>query len=146
MAGYTAREYTDMIIAYGIARENAVGAARVYAERFPERERHPDDKVISRCVQRARDTGSVVLNRRNAGAPMQIRVNDEERILQVFEENPRYSVRKVSRMLGFSRHKVHSVLRRNRQHPYHHQGVQQLFPRDQEQRIYFCEGIFIIFI
>jgi len=143
MAGYTAREYVDMIIAYGIAGENAVGAARVYAERFPERERHPDDKVISRCVQRARDTGSVVWNRRNAGAPMQIRVNDEERILQVFEEHPKYSVRYVSRLLGFSRYKVHSVLRRNRQHPYHHQGVQQLFPRDQEHRIYFCEGIFI---
>jgi len=31
MAEYTSEEYTDIIIAYGIARENARAATRVYA-------------------------------------------------------------------------------------------------------------------
>jgi len=43
---YTAQEYTDMLITYGMAGENAIAAARLYTERFPERERHPQDSVI----------------------------------------------------------------------------------------------------
>jgi len=52
---YTAEEYTDMLIIYGMAGENALVATRLYTERFPERERHPQDSVIFQCVQRARE-------------------------------------------------------------------------------------------
>ena len=146
MVDYTAEEYTDMIILYGVAGENAHAAARLYAERFPDRERHPDHNIILRCIQRARTMEVLTSDRRNAGAPVNYRVDEEERILQVFEENPRNSVRRVARMLGLSRYVVHRTLRQNGLHPYHHQRVQQLLPRDHEQRIYFCEGIFIILI
>lgn len=146
MAEYTAVEYTDMVIAYGRAGENARAAANIYAERFPDRERHPDHKVILRCVQRARETGSLLLNRRNAGAPLNTRADEDERILQEFEENSGNSVRRVARLLELSRNVVHRTLHINGLHPYHYQRVQQLLPRDAEQRIYFCEGIFIIFI
>lgn len=146
MAEYTAEEYVNMLIEYGRAGENARLAANFYAKRFPERERHPDHKVILRCVQRAKETGSLLLNRRNAGAAVNIRVNEEERILQEFEENPGTSIRSVARLLELSRYAVHRTLRQNELHPYHYQRVQQLLPRDAEQRIYFCEGIFIIFI
>lgn len=141
MADYTTDEYTDMIIVYGVAGENARAAARLYAERFPERERHPYYTTILRCIQRTRETGSVLLNWRNAGAPIRHHVYEEERILRAFEENPRNSVRRVSRMLGLSRYLVHHVLRQNGLHPYHHRRVQQLLPRDFEQRVYFCQGI-----
>jgi len=144
MADYTAEEYTDMLIVYGAAGENARAAARLYAERFPGRERQPYYQTILRCVQRARETGMLMLNWRNAGAPVRYNVQDEERILRVFEENPRNSVRRASRMLGLSRYVVHRVLRQNGLHPYHHRRVQQLLPRDHEQRVYFCQGIFII--
>jgi len=40
-------------------------------------------------------------------------VEDEERILHAFEENPRNSVRRVAHAFGLSRHAVHSALRRN---------------------------------
>jgi len=43
---YTSVEYTDIIIAYGMAGENARAAARLYAERFLEREWHPNYKAI----------------------------------------------------------------------------------------------------
>ncbi|XP_029175007.1 uncharacterized protein LOC114943535 [Nylanderia fulva] len=131
MADYTSAEYTDMIIVYGAAGENARAAARLYAERFPERERHPYYKTILNCVQRARETLGVVMpNRRNVGAPVRYHVREEERILRAFEENPRTSVRRVSRMLGLSRYVVHHL--QNGLHPYHHQRVQQLLPRDDE--------------
>lgn len=146
MAEYTAQEYTDMIIMYGVAGENARAAARLYAERFPERERHPSFNVILRCIHPVRETGSLLLNRRNANAPMHYRADVEERILQVFEENPGTSVRGAARMLSLSRNTVHRTLRQNGLHPYHYQRVRQLLVGDHEQRIYFCEGIFIIFI
>ena len=146
MVDYTAEEYTNMIILYGVAGENARAAARLYAERFPDRERHPDHKIILRCIQRARTMGVLTADRQNAGAPINYRVDEEERILQVFEENPRSSVRRVARMLDLSRNVVHRVLRQNGLHPFYYQRVQQLLPRDHEQRIYFWEGIFIILI
>lgn len=139
MAEYTAEEYIDMIIAYAIAGENANAAACIYAQRFPDRERHPARKTILRCIQRGRETGSVLLNRQNAGAPVHIQVNDEERILRAFEENPQNSMRRTQ-TLGLLRSVVHRTLGRNGLHPYHYQRVQQLLPRDEEQRIYFCEG------
>jgi len=69
------------------------------------------------------------------------RVIDEKRILQTFEENPGSSIRRVSRMLGLSRYMVHHILRVNGLHPYHYQCVQQLFARDQQQRVNFCGSI-----
>jgi len=84
--------------------------------------------------------------RQGIGGLQPVRVNDEERILRAFEENPRNSIRGVARALNVSRHVVHRVLRQNGLHPYHFQRVQQLLAGDVEQRVYFCEGIFIIFI
>jgi len=146
MAKYTAQEYTDMIITYGMAGENADVAKRLYAERFPGRERHPGANVILRCIRRARETGSLLPSWRNAGAPVRRRVIDEERILEEFGENPGTSVRRASNTLNLSNYMVNRTLHENGLHPYHYQRVQQLLPRDQEQRVYFCEGIFINFI
>ena len=130
------------------AEENSREAARIYAERFSERDQHPSKNTIARCVQRARETGSLQPARRGdiCGARPRIRADDEERILRMFEEDPGNSVRRAARALGYSRYVVHRTLRRNALHPYHFQRVQQLLPGDEEQRIYFCEGILIIFI
>ncbi|XP_018392459.1 PREDICTED: uncharacterized protein LOC108771621, partial [Cyphomyrmex costatus] len=138
MANYSMREYTDMVIMYGVAGENALAAARLYAERFPEREQHPGVHTILRCIHRFRQTRSVLQNRRYEGI-INIRVDAEERILRAFEENPRSSIRRVGHTLGLPRNTVHRALRRNGLHPYHFQRVQQLLARDQEPRIYFCE-------
>jgi hypothetical protein len=59
MAGhyyYSNCEYVDMIKALEACDENAHAAAILYAERF-SRQRHPDDKVITRVEQRLVDTG-----------------------------------------------------------------------------------------
>lgn len=138
---YTPEEYTDMIVAYGLARENARSAARIYAERFPGR-RHPSGRTIVRVVQQLRETGCLMHNA-GAGGPAIIDVRDEERILQEFYENPGTSVRRAARELQVARCAVQRVLRRNELHPYHFQRV-QLLPRDLQPRINFCGGIIII--
>src|SRR5580765_121665 len=131
-----------MIIAYGLAGENARAATQIYAERFPGRA-HPTRRTILKVVQKLRETGCLVHNVR-AGAPVRRRVQDEERVLDAFDENPGTSVRRVAHELGLSRYEVHHTLRVNGLHPYHYQRVQQLLPRDLQQRIYFCEGIVVI--
>lgn len=55
-------------------------------------ERHPSFNVILRCIHRARKTGSLLLNRQNAGPPMHYRA-DIERILRVFEKSRNQYVR-----------------------------------------------------
>ena len=64
---YNTIEYTDMIIYYGMADENAQLAARIYAERFPNRERHLTSKAIRRCILRSKETGSLLRDMRNYG-------------------------------------------------------------------------------
>ncbi|XP_026825139.1 uncharacterized protein LOC113561863 [Ooceraea biroi] len=144
MAQFTASEYTDMIITYGMAGENALAAKRLYAERFPERQ-HPLRRTILRNVQRLRETGSLLSNVR-PGRAVHLHVRDEERILREFERNPGYSVRRAANTLGISKDVIHRTLQRNRLHPYHYQRVQQLLPGDLQSRVFFCEGISIIFI
>ncbi|EZA54928.1 hypothetical protein X777_05346, partial [Ooceraea biroi] len=61
-------------------------------------------------------------------------------VLDAFHENPGTSVRRTALEFGLSRSEAHSILRQNELHPYHYQRVQQILPRDVEQRIYFCEG------
>lgn len=107
-------EYLDMIIAYGAAGQNARAAARLYAERFPQRARHPSFNIILRCVQRTRETG--FLRPRNVGRAVQYCANVDERVLRAFEEDPGLSVRRAAEMLNLSRCMVHHILRRNGLH------------------------------
>ena len=140
---FTPLEYTDIIVCYGIAGENTRRAARIYAERFPRRAL-PTKNTILRVVQRMRETACLVHN--THGHAVRRRVQDEERILDAFYENPRISIRSASRELRLSRYGVHRTLLENKLHPYHYQRVQQLLPRDLQQRIHFCEGIVISFL
>ena len=133
-----------MILCYGLARENARAAARIYAARFPRRERHPTHHQILLVVQRLREKGCLIHNSRDAGAPVRRRVRREEEILQAFYDDPGNSVRRVARDLGVSRYSVHYVLRMKGLHPYHYQRVQQQLPGDAQQRVNFCAGIVVI--
>ncbi|EFN86521.1 hypothetical protein EAI_03039, partial [Harpegnathos saltator] len=134
---FSSQEYTNMIIVYGLAGENARAAARIYAERHPGRARYPTARTILCVVQRLRERGCLV-HYSAGGAPVRRRVRDEEKILAAFDDNPGANVRHVARELGLSRRAVHDVLRYNGLHPYHYQHVQQLLPGDAQRRINFC--------
>lgn len=75
-----------------------------------------------------RDIGYLVHN--TVGVPVRRRIQDEERVLDAFYENPGISIRSAVRELDFSRYDVHYTLRENQLHLYHYQRVQQLLPRD----------------
>jgi len=70
-------------------------------------------------------------------------VNNDERVLRAFEENPQNSIRRVSHALGVPQTSVHRVLQENGLHSFYFQCVQQLLARNEIQRIYFCEDTFI---
>ena len=58
-------------------------------------------------------------------------------------ENPGTNICRVARALGIPCTTVHRVLRKNELCSFHYQRVQQLLQRNKEQRIYFCDDIFI---
>jgi len=128
-----------MIIGYEMADENAQLAARIYAERFPNRERHPSSKAIRRCPTGDRKSSAKL---RSTGTSQR----REEEVLRMFDENPGTSVRRAARALGLLRCMVHRILRRNNLRPYHYQRVQQLLERDEAPRVHFCEGIYLFFL
>lgn len=139
---FTAEEYTDMIICYGMAGENAHAAKLLYAERFPNR-RHPTKLTITRCVRRSRETGFLLPQHRNrVDVPVRRHINNDERVLRAFEENPANSVRQVAHALGIPKSMVHRILQENGLHPFYYQRVQQLLERDKRPRVHFCTGIF----
>lgn len=134
-----------MLICYGMAGQNACAAARLYRDRFPQRE-HPSKNVIIRLIHRARRSGSLLPDFHRVGGRDCLLLREEDRILRAFEENPQGSVRRTARALGLTRSTVHRMLHRHSLHPYHFRKVQQLSERDYVQRIYFCEGMYLIFI
>ncbi|KAJ3638646.1 hypothetical protein MTP99_001993 [Tenebrio molitor] len=63
---FSSEEYTEMPITYGESGRNANAAERLYRERFPNR-LHPSSNVILRLINRVRNSGSVVPNRKGVG-------------------------------------------------------------------------------
>ncbi|XP_070526690.1 uncharacterized protein [Cardiocondyla obscurior] len=134
---YEPSEYTEMIVAYGLAGENANRAAQIYAERMPGRVRYPCGKTILNAVKKLRETGCLVHHQRES---TRRRIRNEEQILNLFEDRPEMSIRRSARELNLTTCEVHRTLRYNSIYPYRYQRVQQLLPRDYEPRMHFCQG------
>jgi hypothetical protein len=129
-----------MIIIFGECGRNARKAARVFFERFPNRN-HPDHKVILRTMARMQETGQVLPNRKDCGGPLMIArtVENEEAILNVVEEDDTGSIGEIARPLGISSSTVYRVLKNNRQHLNHYIHVHYLQPEDYPARREFCK-------
>jgi hypothetical protein len=65
----TAAEYIEIIVIYEECERNAREAARIYSERFPNNNRHPDHKTILHAIARGRETEQVTSNRSEVGGP-----------------------------------------------------------------------------
>ncbi|XP_011871753.1 PREDICTED: uncharacterized protein LOC105564168 [Vollenhovia emeryi] len=109
MVRFTASEYVDMILAYGASGECGRSAARLYAQRFPGRRWHPTGSSILKCVQRARETGSVQPAKQHDAVPWKLHTRHEERVIRMFENNPEYSIRRVARLLNLPKGAVHRI-------------------------------------
>jgi transcriptional regulator of acetoin/glycerol metabolism len=119
-----------MLLIYGECGQNARAEARMYAQRFPNRN-NPNHKVILSAIARTIETGHILPNRKETGwAPRTVRtVENEEAILDAFEEAIEI-IREVAQELNISKTSVYRVMKTERRHPYHYTRVQHLQPAD----------------
>lgn len=141
---YTAEEYADMHLIYGETRfepqrggvaYNAREAARLYAQRFPNRQ-HPAYGVFIRTYHAYRAGRMPGID--HGHQPGRPQTADEDAVLEIIEEEPDTSIRKIERRTGISKSTTHRILKRHGYHPYHVQRVQTLEPRDYAARVRFC--------
>lgn len=98
MNRYTNAEMTDTHFVYGLANGNSLQAKRLYSERFSNR--IPDRRTFVNIHQRFHDTGAFKSNG-GPGRPMTIRtVELEENVLNMVEEDPSTSTRKIAEDLN----------------------------------------------
>ena len=125
----------DMLLVLGECHQNASQAARIYAERYPERH-HPDRRSFSTLCTRLRQTGRVdVQYVRPRSATSDNVAADVLAAVAVF---PHASSRQIARGRGVSPRSILRILRRHRFHPYHVSLHQELLPADFHSRVMFC--------
>lgn len=138
---YTNLELTDMVLMYGRALGNGREAQRLYRETFPDRA-VPDHHTFAATVQHLRDNGEYRPQTINRGRQRTPRVLDAEpEILNIVEENPSISVRRLSYRVGVSPFVVWRTLKEQGLHPYHVQRVQALKVEDLPRRVRFCQWL-----
>ncbi len=71
--------------------------------------------------------------------PLRRLIEDEERILELIQENPRISVREITRETGIPPTTVSQILNSNGMYPYHLTSVAEILPKDLERRLNFCQ-------
>lgn len=68
-----------------------------------------------------------------------MRRNNADKVLEVIENDPSISNRRISVLIGQTRMDMQHTLRENGLYPYCYQLVQELLPMDLPQRVCFCE-------
>lgn len=137
MTEFTNQEMAQIHFMYGLANGNAREARRLYAERFPDRQ-IPCPKTFTTLHLRLEETGSFAKSK-IGGRPLTVRTQQlEEEVLNLVEESPGTSTRKIGNELNVSNKTVWSVLKSYSLYPYHTQRVQTLLPRDFPARLNFC--------
>lgn len=131
---YSAEEYANMHLIYGECHCNSAAAARLYRERYPNAERHPDYRVFI-YVHLAFVEGRLPGARHAGGRPRSV---DDEEVLEQIEMDPGISLRAIEENTGISKTRAQRILKNNKYHPYHVQRVQSLLPRDYAPRLAFC--------
>lgn len=137
---YTHGEYADMIFVYGFCDGNALGACREYRRRFPGR-RVPDSRVFTCAYSKLRETGAVPSRHISSERGDEQTVDDVENILQVVEESPATSTRRISTRVGIPQTRVWRTLRQHGLYLYHLQRVQHLEAGDDVKRLEFCRWV-----
>lgn len=132
MADYTPAEVVDMIRIVGAANDNYSAAARLYAERYPDR-RHPSRITIKSLIVRA-EGGNLRRIRRKTG-PDQLK---SVVTLAVVTMNPHTSTRKIEQQHGICRATANRIFRFHKFHPYHIHLTQTLEQGDFNRRLQFC--------
>lgn len=142
MVRYTFAEYRDMIMCYGEASSNSSEAQRIYRERYPLRQ-VPNVRTFIDVHRRLGEDGCFKKAKVDTGAHRTRRtVANEEAILQIVENNPRTSTRRISAAVpNVNRESVRQVLKEQLLHPFHFQKCHHLLEQDFLPRVQFCEWL-----
>jgi transposase len=135
---FSNEEYADMIFMYGFCNGNSRAAKREYQRRFPNR-RVPHFQTFAYVYQFSREHGKFP----TVANPEHVRrvVHRENEILQVVDNNPSTSIRRVSHQLGVPRSTVWRAIKKENLYPFHVQKVQRLEAGDEAHRLRFCRWI-----
>lgn len=135
MSDYPSHEIVDMIRLIGEARNNYLHAARLYAERYPNR-RHPHRTTMKDLCIRA-EQGSLKRVRQKSGA------NEAKTVTVIASTtlNPQISTRQIERQHGVPRSTANRILMNEKFHPYHIHLVHTLEETDFARRLAFCNWV-----
>lgn len=134
---YSNAEMADMHFVYGLANGNSLEASRRYAEMYPQRVA-PYHTLFARLHQRLRETGTFTKRKYDCGRQREVRTPAlEEAVLNLIDEQPDISTRKISLQLHVNHMTVFAILKEQLLYPYHMQRVQALLPRDFPNRLAF---------
>lgn len=138
MEQFTNTEMADMHIVYGEVHCNGRAAARLYAERYPNR-RAPNYRMFANLHRNLCEYGTFSKSAQDTGRTRMTRTPAlEEEILRRVEEAPGTSTRTIARDIAASQSSVWRTLHREHLHPYHLQRVQSLQPEDYPGRVEFA--------
>lgn len=135
---YSFDEKLEMLLIYGECRRNATLAAETYAERFPNNN-HPNKQIFKKLCQSLRERGDFrqkVKVFQNYNATNELA---QGRVLNLVANDPNLSCREISAQTNISKTSVSRILKRHHFHPYHIELHQQLYDRDFENRVTFCQ-------
>jgi hypothetical protein len=133
---YSNQDLADTRFMYGLADSNAVVARRLYQGRYPES--CPDRKTFVSIHRLLCEYGNFAPRAASRGRPRSGTTEIEDDILDVVNETPGISTRKVSLQVGVSHSTVWTVLR-EQLYPYYQQRVQALSLQDYSVRVMFCQ-------
>jgi hypothetical protein len=129
-----------MVFCYGASQDNVAGAARLYAERFPDR-RHPARQCFGRIIQRFRETGRVDYMPRPGRPNTATGDNTTVVVLASVAATPHTSTRAIAQNTGISQRSVCRILHRHRFHPFHVHCHQALDDHDFQRRMDYCNWL-----
>ncbi|XP_071056600.1 uncharacterized protein [Onthophagus taurus] len=137
---FSHREYADMVFVYGFCNGNTVRSVEEYRRRFPNR-RIPNRQVFQSVFTRAGESGmfpsASIVSEKQQGLSLE----HEENILDVVENNPGISTRRMAIQSEIPQTMVWKTLKRQGLNAFHLQKVQNLQEGDYPLRLQFCQWI-----
>lgn len=140
MAHLSERQRTEilMMLGYGERRRTQTEVCNLFNNLYPEF--HITQSTVSKIWHKFQDTGSVK-DLPKTGRATALNNEESENVMLAVVENPHVSVRQIARDCNTSKSTVHSVLKKEKWHPYKVCVVQELFADDLDRRLEFCEEI-----
>lgn len=137
---YSNLEYANMVFVYGFCNGSATAAVEEYRRRFPH-QRTPDKNVFIRIYNKLCETGMLPSANITSERATRQGLDEVENILNLVEDTPTISSRRISAQVGIPQTKVIRTLHMQGLYPYHLQRVQHLQPEDYDRRMQFCRWI-----